>query len=403
MTLRLLSSGVDSLYLSARGGARAALLGELEAARVQAGHEREPVPFDLGVSGWRMLLKPGGWGGYAYWLTSPSAELWLGRGKEESGPAVRMQVHSAFLHAAGARGALAAVRALLTQDVCAGPPMLSVSRMDVYADAQGWRLSPSDLSRFVTRANHRRSNMVGQRFTGFEFGRRRARVKARLYDKQAEMDEQGLTWMHEVWRGREEGEPVWRLEFELRRKFMRRLEAQEPEAVLDRVPALWRYCIESWLSLRTPSAHAVTARWPVDPMWLDAYGLLGDVQAGRELVWQAVEAASELRALRGGLGYLIAWAAMWGIDDLDEAAAALAQRAKRFLAGKDRKFATEVARKRAQLEVRGVRYDGLDGGRNVRLGHGGPRWRALSDRPKGRKRAVRRSNNQQTPKGGDAR
>jgi hypothetical protein len=180
---------------------------------------------------------------------------------------------------------------------------------------------------------------------------------------------------------------VWRLEFELRRQFMRRLEAQEPEAVLDRVPALWRYCMESWLSLRTPSAHAVKARWPVHPAWVEASGLLGEVQEGRELVWQAAEGASELRAVRLWAGSLTTLAAMHGIDDLDVAAAIMAGRAKRYLAGLDRTFATEVARRRARLEVRGVRYDGLESGRNVRLGPGGPGWRVLGDDPQVGQRA----------------
>jgi hypothetical protein len=217
---------------------------------------------------------------------------------------------------------------------------------------------------------------VGRRFTGFVFGRGGG-MMARLYDKDAQMEEKGLTWMRAYWRGRVEGEPVWRLEFELKREFLRRLEAQDAEAVLELVPALWQRCTGEWLTLRIPSAHTVTARWPVDPAWVEARGLLGEVQAGRELVWREAEAASELRMLRGWLGSLTSLAAIHGIYDLDRAAVAMAGRAKRFLAGLDREFAAEVERKRARLEARGVRYDGLDSGRGLRHRYGGPRWRGL--------------------------
>jgi len=45
MTLRLLSSGVDSLYLSVAGGLGPEVLGALATARVRAQHGREAVPF----------------------------------------------------------------------------------------------------------------------------------------------------------------------------------------------------------------------------------------------------------------------------------------------------------------------------------------------------------------------
>src|SRR5579859_5982599 len=173
MTLRLLSSGVDSLYLSVNGGVRTALLSELERAKVRAQHERGPVPFEIAETGWRLLLKPNGSGGYAYWLTSAELELWAGRNAEMEGPRARVQLHSVYLHAVGPVAALAAVRELLEREVCAGPLMLSVSRVDVYADMQGLRLVPGDEPRFVTRANDRQVRIDGRRFTGFRFGSRR--------------------------------------------------------------------------------------------------------------------------------------------------------------------------------------------------------------------------------------
>jgi hypothetical protein len=365
MTLRLLSSGVDSLYLSVNGGVRAALLAELETAKARAQHEGEAVPYEFAGTGWRLLLKPGGHGGYTYWLGSPDVELWVGRHPKMKGPAARVQFHALYLHGMGVEAAVAAVRELLARAVCVEPLMLSVSRIDVYADVQGWRLEPADLGRFVTRANHRDVKTVGRRFTGFVFGRGGG-MMARLYDKDAQMAEAGLTWMQAYWRGRVDGEPVWRLEFELRRGLLGRLEVREPEAVLELVPALWQRCTGEWLTLRMPCGQEDGWRWPVDPAWAEAGGLLGEVQAGRELVWRAAEEADEERVLAVLQGSLTSWAAMWGLEDEERAARAMTLRVCRYLARTGRTFASEVRRKRERMGARGVRRAVL--GRHARLG-----------------------------------
>jgi len=169
------------------------------------------------------------------------------------------------------------------------------------------------------------------------------------------------------------------------------------------VPALWRYCTEEWLTLRTPAAHAVSARWPLDRVWIGVQGLLGTVQEGQELVWREADEASELRVLTILQGSLTSWAAMWGLDDLEQAAGAMVGRVERYLAGRDRTFAMEVRRKRARLGARGVRWDGLDGGRGARLRrHCGARRRASSHRAKGRRPAARRPAYRRTRGGGES-
>ncbi len=351
MKLRLLAGGVDSLYLSAQGGVQQEVWGALEAVKVRAQHEREAVPVEFERAGWRLLLKPHGFRGYPYWLTSPDVEVWLGR--REAGPVVRFQLHAVFLHTAGPEAALSAVEGLLSAELFTWPPSLTVSRLDVYADVQGWQPVPADMGRFASRANHRELHMVGRDFTGFVFGKSGG-VQARLYEKTAQMREAGLSWMRARWRGYDESGAVWRLEFELRGPLLRRLESREPRDVLASVPGLWRYCTKEWLTLRKPTANAQATRWPVDPVWATVQGL-SVVEGGDELVWREVEEASEERVLAILQGSLTSWAAMWGLDDPVRAARAMVLRVGRYLARRDRTFATEVRRKQARVEARGVR------------------------------------------------
>jgi hypothetical protein len=374
MSVRLLSGGVDSLYLSATGGLRADVLSALEAAQARAQHERESVPVEFERARWRLLLKPAGHRGYRYWLTSPEVEVWLGRTLE--GPAARVQLHSAFLHAAGTEAALTAVEGLLDDELFTWPAALTVSRVDVYADVQGWRPVPADLGRFVSKANHRELHVVGREFTGYVFGRTGG-VLARVYDKTAQMREAGLTWMRSHWRDYAEGDAVWRIEFQVRGPLLRRLGSREPDAVLAMVPGLWRYCTGSWLTLRVSSGHAESWRWPLDPVWVEVQRL-GAVQAGGELVWREVEAASEERVLAVLQGAWSSWAAMWGLEDPERAARALVLRVGRYLSKKDRTFAGEVRRKRGRLAGRGVRRAAL--GRRARPG--GPKAREERAQPR---------------------
>src|SRR5215472_3694683 len=363
MSLRLLSGGVDSLYLSASGGLRAEVLAALETVQARAQHEREAVPVVFEREPWRLVLRPHEHRGYRYWLRSPEVEVWLCRAGE--GPAARVQMHSAFLHAKGTEKALTAVEGLLDDELFTWPPELAVSRVDVYADVQGWRPVPADLGRFVSKANHRQVRVVGREFTGFVFGRTGG-VVARVYDKRAQMREAGLTWMAAQWRGYNASEPVWRVEFEVRGPLLRRLRSREPAAVLASVSGLWRYCTGSWLTLRLPSENAQPARWPVDPVWVEVQGLAVEHGGDGELVWREVEAASEERVLAVLQGAWSSWAAMWGLEEPERAARALVLRVGRYLAKKDRTFAGEVRRKRGRLAGRGVRRAVL--GRHARPG-----------------------------------
>ena len=161
MALTLLSSGVDTLHLSARGGVRAEVLEALEAAKREAQATEDAVPFEFPMTGQAFLLKPYGLRGYGLWLASPDFELLLGRGARF--PAALVQLHAAYLHSMGAEWALRLVEQLLRLEVFGGPPELVVSRVDLYADTQGWDLELADLRCFVCRGAGAGPSWIGSR------------------------------------------------------------------------------------------------------------------------------------------------------------------------------------------------------------------------------------------------
>src|SRR5256885_3464286 len=230
--------------MSARGAVRGEVWTALEDAKRRAQAEEEAVPFDFELTGQAFLLKPHGLRGYAYWLASPDFELLLGR--SERFPAALVQLHSAYLHSLGVEWAVDLVEQLLRLEVFAGRPELAVSRVDLYADAMGWRLELADLDRFVCRGRSRRGFVdreqafaTGRRLTGFMFGR--DALVARPYAKTVEIALRGVTWLPDLW-GEHDGEtPVWRLEFQYRRPGLVEFGLRSVDDVLAGVQDLWRY------------------------------------------------------------------------------------------------------------------------------------------------------------------
>src|SRR5262245_41670460 len=134
--MRVLSTGIDTLNLAAKGVVRPEVWELLTEAQQRARIEEESQPIEFLMTGQAFLIKSHGLRGHTYWLTSPDFELILGR--SEKFPPVLVQLHSAYMHSVGIDRALDLMEGLLRYEVFAGAYRLNVSRIDVYADFQGW-------------------------------------------------------------------------------------------------------------------------------------------------------------------------------------------------------------------------------------------------------------------------
>jgi hypothetical protein len=297
-------------------------------------------------------------------MRSPDFELMLGQ--DEQFPAAVVQLHSKYLHSFGLWPAVRLVEQTLRADVMAGSADPMVSRIDLYADVEGWPLQVEDLRRFVSRARGRGGHPVakeegedrfftlGQHLTGLDFGKRGGGVYARIYDKTAEIQKRGNTWLPDLWGEREKNGPVWRIEFEVRRKKLVERGLASLDEALEGQQDLWRYLTHHWLTYRTPQADARIRRWPVDPLWQQVQAIrLHPTELG--VIRGRLEAASEDRLLIGATGYLTSWAAMhpeWGglYGTLEHVAPIMA----RYLERRGRTWEADVVRKRAlRMEVTG--------------------------------------------------
>lgn len=353
--LHVLASGVDGLELTARGGAQRQVWELLERAKVEAQEAGEPVPFAFGRSLRPFLILPHGRRGWQYWLTSPDFEMGLGRNRE--GVPAYVQLHSAYLHSLGPEMAAGLVGTLLQVDVMNGPFKLIGSRVDVYADVQGWELALTDMERFASRGRFREAYplgeagsssvyMAGRRVTGFRFGR--DTVVARVYDKTAEIARRPGSWVPELWAERDETMPVWRVEFQLRRRAIAEFNVTEFDEVLASAQDFWEHCTKEFLTLRTRTGNRQRARWPVDPTWAEVQAVkIAPTRTG--VIRRRVIEGNEEMTVRGLQGYVTSWAATQGYEELGQVLKALGPRLTRYWKGLGRTFRDEVRHKRARL------------------------------------------------------
>jgi hypothetical protein len=157
--------------------------------------------------------------------------------------------------------------------------------------------------------------------TGLGFGRRKTgTISARIYDKTAEVEKKGTDWWPSVWGDAYvPGERVVRVEFQVGRGVLKQSRINTPGEALERVPELWGYLTDRWLTLRDPSADETRSRWPVAAEWqhVRRASLRGNA-VGLERVADGAHAGSMRRLLPQLRGYLASAGAILGAETLEE-------------------------------------------------------------------------------------
>lgn len=307
--LSIVAAGVDSLYVSSDGEIKP---GAVEAFRsVRAlGPDDDAIPIDMHVGSY--LLRPHGWRGYPVWLSSPRYELMLCAAPPF--PPAYAQLHAPFIHSVGIEAAVEDATAALSEFV-AGVE-LSPSRIDVYADTQGWVPTRAEWGRFVCRAVSKgvfeyEAHDTGRHLSGYRFGR--DEVVARIYDKTLELRRRDADWPTVTWQEVDPERPVWRVEFQFRRTALTEMGLTTLADVLDARQGLWEYGTR-WLSLRVPTGDKRRSNWPVDPVWTQLRGAVIGSPCS-ELVRERIRGADERRLIRGFAGFASSLAAAWSDDD----------------------------------------------------------------------------------------
>lgn len=344
--LRVLAAGVDSVYASARGelqNSLITLLGELRSFG-----NRDGMVLSFREDEGHFLLRPHGWRGYPHWLGSPRFELMIGAA--DPFPPVYLELHSSFVHTFGVEDAVEDARRFVEQSILTGCATLTPSRIDLYADMQGWQPRLQDFDRFVCRGVRRRVfeqprelHAAGRVVSGFMFGK--GHVVGRIYNKSLEMRMRGSSWQETLWEEQDAEQPVWRVEFQFRRKGLTSRGIRTMDQALAKRQDLWEYGTR-WLSLRAGRGRGELWRQVEDDVWLALrQAQLGSPRSG--LIRERIRGADRRRLVSGFAGYASSLAALSGDTDVQRALLRLVPAVEQHLAERGTPFHAVVNRKRA--------------------------------------------------------
>jgi hypothetical protein len=343
--LRELASGVDALYLSGRTVLPREFTTRLASVRELAELAGQPIPFPLGELSFR--LAPHGWGRYRFVLVHELGRI--GFSESDHVPPIRIQPKAELLHAVGPEATVAAFRSVL-ESQC-GEVSFAVSRVDPFADFQGWALCAEDRNRFLCRATNCTTFEEGAGFRGFQFGWRTTKTfSARVYDKTSDVERHGSDWWFGLWGDAYvAASPVHRVEFEIGRKRLTDFGLDTPDDVLRAKGDLWRYATEEWLTFRTPSGDSTRARWPIAPEWQQVQrSSLGNRAIGLERVSTGRMVGSLRRLMPPLVGYLAAFAAIVGAEEIDDTLGALDHHLRSDEVVRHRSFRDRIMERRAR-------------------------------------------------------
>ncbi|MGH8108738.1 MAG: hypothetical protein ACREO1_08510 [Arenimonas sp.] len=275
-----LRHGIDSLYLSYPGNL------DREVALVLQDLKDSAQSFDEKIQAHAtyyngdslFTVLPRGRGRFAFVLEDNWFRIELSNATANILPLAHVQVRSEYLTAVGVDSAMQTLdRQLPEFGEVTGPSI--VSRIDLFVDfTTELDLTAIPGSHWVKRCKKRDIHEDRDEVTGITFGAGNE-ISARLYDKTKEILKSGKDYLKPLWaaQGWEEGQTVWRMEFQVRREGL-------PEGLKipasDTIPllgGLWRYLTTEWLRLCVPNASDDTrSRWPAHPIW-EALATVWDV------------------------------------------------------------------------------------------------------------------------------
>lgn len=337
-----LISGIDALYLSGQSILLPELFARLDKAKLLAQEEHKPVAFEFG--GTTFGVSPSGFGLYRYCLVHPCGQI--GLSPSTNIPQIRIQPRTEAIQGFGAAGLVRWFEDLFVQEC--GAVRFTVNRLDVYADFQGLELSEADLDRFVFRGREVAFHKFAEQFSGFEFGRRTSKtVFARVYDKTMQIMKSGADFWPDLWGDRfDPSKLVLRVEFEIGKLGLGQFEVKVPDEAIEKVGDIWRYCTDEWLTLREVGSDQTRSRWAIADEWMAVQqASLGVGAHGIKRIY-AGRIRGDLRKLAPPLiGCLSSFAALRGVETLEEAVRELPEFSRWYEHKIGRTFEGRVAKK----------------------------------------------------------
>lgn len=322
---KLLRFGVDSLYLSYPGELLPEVDEELKELKqvAQSPELHEQAFAQYPINEHIFEVKSSGKGFFPYVLRDNAFHIQLSRSR--SIPFAYVQISSQYLTHKVPLNAEKSLQLVLKR-LGTIEESANVSRIDLFVDfVTSENMESWDRHAWVTRASAINNYSVEREFSGWMIGAGGV-ISCRLYNKTLEIKQSKKAYLLELWHkaGWNGYDPVWRLEFQLKREVLTQKGLGKLTEVIENLNGLWSYAATEWLRLTMPNGDDKTrSRWPIHPLW----GYLSSVD------WQtdnspllprftSARIPSNEMIFRGALSSLISFMAREQITNFDHGFAA---------------------------------------------------------------------------------
>jgi hypothetical protein len=252
---------------------------EIENAKVNS----QATAYEKGIAiifhGFNLTVLRSGSPRYKYILSNEDFDICIftEARKGSSFPEIKVRFKSQFLWRNGWIDAVKKIDKWLR--TWADVSEVKISRIDITVDFLGpFPVLSPELKEVVTRGKHKREYgnyerySQGKRQNGYKFGAND--ILCRIYNKTLEILHSEKKWFEDLWskQGYKKGDEVTRVEFQCRRRIIKRLQIKTIDDLFLIVPDLWRYLTCEWMTIRIVQDDSHRTRWPISSFWLTVQG-----------------------------------------------------------------------------------------------------------------------------------
>lgn len=258
-TLKILCSGVDTLYLSLDiFWEDLFFFQRLQDIKAKAVAKDKDFCFQINQE--KLLFKylfnvrPYGAQGYEWLLYNRDYSLRIGNWvTPKKRPSIRIQFHSGTLWLNGLKKSIVFILRLV-KELGGKIHSIKISRLDLCIDTlfpeETWDKKLIDKS--VTRSRHAGMYFNNKKLTGITFGK--GHIHARFYDKPLEIEQKSKKYwfFDQIWKIDEvpEGYKLIRIEFQLQREIIKDLGLNKLGYLYRLLNNVWAYCTIDWLKFQ---------------------------------------------------------------------------------------------------------------------------------------------------------
>jgi hypothetical protein len=314
--------GVDSLYISYRGLLREGVKEYLEEKKELAQSDDETDQAISRVVICDHLFEVMGCGVryYPIIMVDNWYRIQVSVSKAKKMPEIYVKISSEVLNCHGIDSPVVMLRKVVRKLLVKIEEEI-VSRADLFVDfTTDVEFEKIDNASWVAKAKKLAIYWHGNSLTGMSIGLG-GDISARIYDKTLEIGISNKDYIKKIWekQGWDTLQKVWRLEFQLKRKYLKEMFIGTHLDLKIKANTLWNYCTSKWLRLVVTDDTVNRARLVTNPMWKK----IQDVRINEGKLTSILREVDKSRVpsdeilFKNGMGYLTSFAAKEGFDNVN--------------------------------------------------------------------------------------